>query len=540
MGGKALFTHLSLQGLGHSDEDPEVTIDAVAPDLHAPDLHAPSLYARRGLIGLAAVIGAGVAQAAAADDAEAATVDPVLHLVRRATYGATPSLLSSVRSTGTRAWLDAQLRPSTVSDTAMNSLVARWPRLRWTIDQCRDNLGNGSWDVMFDLVDVSIARAAWSRRQLFETMVGFWSNHLNITCPSADVWDNRHLFDRDVIRKYALGKYSDMLVASARHPAMLRYLNNADSTKDSPNENYGRELLELHSVGVDGGYTERDMRSATLLLTGLSVNWRNGHYIYNAEDHHVGALKIMSYSSTNSTAAGGEAAALAYVKWLAHHPSTAKRIAHKLCVRFVADNPPAALVSRLAATYLRSDTAITPVLRQLFLSAEFAASAGKKTRTPYEDFIGSLRALGVQPDATGTEGVRALQWISSDIGQPPFGWPLPNGYPDVASAWASSATTLAKWNTHLTFASSGWPKPLRRPTPRSYFGAALPTTYGAAIDVLRAKLCLPAITSGQRSAICAFLGHRPGDALKPTDALFGWRLPSVLALLLDTPNYSIR
>jgi hypothetical protein len=209
-------------------------------------------------------------------------------------------------------------------------------------------------------------------------------------------------------------------------------------------------------------------------------------------------------------------------------------------VRFVSDTPPAALVARLARTYLAQDTAIVPVLRQLFLSAEFAASAGSKTRTPYEDFIGSIRALGVRPDAKGTDGVRALQWMSSDIGQAPFGWPLPNGYPDVASAWSSSATTLAKWNAHLTFASTGWPSQLQRPTPRSYFGATLPTTYGAAIDVLRAKLCLPAISSAQRAAICAFLGHVPGDALKPTDALFGWRLPSVLALLLDTPHYSVR
>jgi hypothetical protein len=130
--------------------------------------------------------------------------------------------------------------------------------------------------------------------------------------------------------------------------------------------------------------------------------------------------------------------------------------------------------------------------------------------------------------------------MSAEVGQPPFGWPLPNGYPDVAAAWSSSATTLARWNAHLTFAGHGWPKPLRRPQPASYFGATLPTTYGAAIDVLRGSLCLPPITSTQRAAICRFLDHAPTDTLKPTDALFGWRLPSVLALLLDTPHYSVR
>jgi uncharacterized protein (DUF1800 family) len=468
------------------------------------------------------------------------TTDPVLHLLRRATFGPTPSLVSAVHKAGAGAWLAAQLTPRTVVDSAATTLAARWPRLGWSIEQCRSNLAIGAWDVMFDLVDSSIARAVWSNRQLFEVMVGFWSNHLHITCPSADVWDNRHLFDRDVIRRHALGRFSDMLEASARHPAMLRYLNNADSTKDNPNENYGRELLELHTVGVDAGYTETDMRHSTLLLTGLSVDWRNGHYVYNASDHYVGALRVMSYTSPNATAAGGEAAALAYVRWLAHHPATARRLAEKLCVRFVADAPPRALVTRLAAVYLANGTAIVPVLRALFASPEFAAAAGHKVRTPYEDFVASLRVLGIQPDVSGTAGIRALQWLANDVGQPPFGWPLPNGYPDVATAWSSAATTLARWNAHLTFAGSGWPTQLRRRDVAWWFGSRPPTTYGAAVDVLRAKLCLPPLSPAQRTAVCTFLGHAPTGALRPGDALFGWRLSSALALLLDTPHHSVR
>ena len=113
---------------------------------------------------------------------------------------------------------------------------------------------------MFDLCDAHIARACWSNRQVLEVMVDFWSNHLNVTCPSSDVWGTRHLYDANVIRKHALGRYSDMLVASARHPAMLAYLDNASSEKDAPNENYARELLELHTVGVGAGYTEAMVR----------------------------------------------------------------------------------------------------------------------------------------------------------------------------------------------------------------------------------------------------------------------------------------
>ena len=147
-------------------------------------------------------------------------------------------------------------------------MLKHFPRLKWTILQVWDaefradndplRLDNFSWEVMQDLLYSTIGRALWSKRQLFEVMADFWSNHLNVTCPG-DTWDSRHLYDSQVIRKYAFGKYKDMLLASAKHPAMLLYLNNEESTKQHPNENYGRELLELHTVGVDGGYDENDI-----------------------------------------------------------------------------------------------------------------------------------------------------------------------------------------------------------------------------------------------------------------------------------------
>ncbi len=138
---------------------------------------------------------------------------------------------------------------------------------------------------MQDTVALHLGRAMVSNRQLLEVMVDFWANHLNITCPSGDVWDTRHRYQIDVLRKHALGNFESMLVASAVHPAMLVYLNNAQSTGQNPNENYARELLELHTVGVDGGYTERDVQRSALLLTGWSVEQSktrfdpNRHYV---------------------------------------------------------------------------------------------------------------------------------------------------------------------------------------------------------------------------------------------------------------------
>ena len=150
---------------------------------------------------------------------------------------------------------------------------------------------------MNDVLLSTVARALWSKRQVFEVMVDFWSNHLNVTCPSDGVWDNRHLYDRDVIRKHALGSFKDMLVASAKHPSMLVYLNQAESTKDAPNENYGREVLELHTVGVDAGYDENDIYNSAKILTGLTLanlqppfsdanpEWTRQEYFYDWSIH---------------------------------------------------------------------------------------------------------------------------------------------------------------------------------------------------------------------------------------------------------------
>jgi uncharacterized protein (DUF1800 family) len=286
--------------------------------------------------------------------------DPDLHLLRRATYGPTPELAAEVRRTGMTAWLDAQLHPLTaVADPAMDTLARRYPRQSLAVWQARDQLApDDRWALMEEAVDLHIARATWSRRQLLEVLADFWSNHLNVTCPSSDVWDSRHLYARDVIRKHALGTFSDMLVASARHPAMLAYLDNATSSKKAPNENHGRELLELHTVGVDGGYTEKDVRSSALILTGLSVDSDSGEYEYKPIRHYVGPVTVMGFSHANSSALAGEAVAVAYLRYLARHPATARRIARKLAVRFVSDAPPETLVSRLAAGTRRAWSAV--------------------------------------------------------------------------------------------------------------------------------------------------------------------------------------
>jgi uncharacterized protein (DUF1800 family) len=470
-----------------------------------------------------------------------------LHLLRRATYGPTPASIIQVTRLGRRAWLDRQLAPATIADPAMDLLMQRFPELNWSISKVLTEYAEkvGTWDVMLQLSRATVARAIWSERQLFEVMVEFWSNHLNVTNPSSDVWDSRAHYDRTVIRKHALGSFDDLLVAATQHPAMQHYLDNASSTKEHPNENHGRELLELHTVGVHAGYTESDVRNSARILTGLTVDDHSGGALYLPDRHYLGPVRVLGFSHPNSTAAGGQEVAVAYLRWLARQPATAASIARKLAVRFVCDTPPAALVAALAATYLAHDTAIVPVLRQLFGSAEFAAAAGQKVRRPYEDLVATVRVLGLKPDLKGTVGIEALHWTLIDMGHGPLAWSPPNGYPDVAPAWQSAAGTLARWNAHLSIAAGWWPKTLTGPALTTMVPKQRPATYGALLDVLSTRLLQRSLPARQKTAICRFLSDEwttitPTAALPKDSIALGWRLPFVVALLLDSPQHAIR
>jgi hypothetical protein len=478
--------------------------------------------------------------------ADAAT----LHLLRRASYGPTPALIAEAAHLGRSAWLERQLSPSTIPDPAMDSLLKRFPELNWSIAKVLDHFDrSGTWDVMEQLSQATVARAIWSERQLLELMVEFWSNHLNVTNPSSDVWDSRAHYDRNVIRRHALGSFDDLLVAASLHPSMQHYLDNASSSKWAPNENFGRELLELHTVGAATLYSSADpeanVRNSARILTGLGVDDASGAAVYRPDWHYVGPVQVLGFSHPNATADGGKDVAVAYLRYLARHPSTAASIARKLAVRFVSDDPPASLVKALTATYRQHDAAIVPVLRQLFHSKEFAAAAGRKVRRPYEDLVATVRVLGLLPDAKGIDGIQALTWMLTDLGQVPLAWSPPNGYPDVAPAWQSAAGTLARWNAHLSLAGRWWPNTLTGPALTAMLPKKLPATHGELIDVLAERLLQRTVPAAQKMAICTFLTEgwkqiTPSAPLTKDSDIVGWRLPYVVALLLDSPLHSLR
>ncbi|MGI5242773.1 DUF1800 domain-containing protein [Dactylosporangium sp. CA-139066] len=468
--------------------------------------------------------------------------DPVLHLLRRATYGPTPESESELRKLGAAAWLERQLNPASIDDAACDAVLSKYTLIQKDIAGVRalvqgGALKSGAWDVMQQLGTAAVARAAWSRRQLFELMVDFWSNHLNVTCPSGEVWDSRGAYDA-IVRRFALGRFADLLKASMTAPAMLSYLDNRSSTKAKPNENYARELMELHTVGLV--YTENDVRDAARLLTGLTVDGKTGLYRFDANQHATGPVTILGWRHDNATAGGGEAAALAFADMLAAHPATAERIARKLCVRFVSDDPPAALVSRLSQVYLQQNTAIVPVLRALFTSAEFAAANGAKLRTPLEDLAATVRVLGIGPSADMT-AVRGLYNYLADMGHAPLRWAPPNGYPDVAAAWAAPSGLLIRWNAHLNLAAGWYPKQLTRPVSTlAYLVPSLPATHGALVDQLATRLVGQPLAPAHAAAVLSFLGKTAASPLKATDPAITGRLPHVVALMLDSPYFLYR
>jgi uncharacterized protein (DUF1800 family) len=517
-------------------------------DVRAPASPA-NVVSRRSLLrtsalGALAVGAGGIPSIVAAEPATAAprfvSNDPDLHLLRRATWGVTPASLARIRKLGRSRWLEEQLEPDSIDDRACEDLIAeRFPRLDWTIRRAHDTLEFG-WDLMFDLGVSTIARACWSERQLLEVMVDLWSNHLNVTNPSDSVWDSRHDYDRVVIRKHALGRFANMLRASATHPAMMTYLNNAESTKDLPNENYGRELLELHSVGVDGGYDEHDMRESTLVMTGFGYDWETGEFAYHDWAHHTGHVHVMGWSSPNRSAKGGYDVGLDYVDYLAHHPSTAVHIATKLVRRFVGDDPSPALVDRLAETYLDRGTAIVPVLRQLFRSKEFERSIGEKIRRPLQDQVATVRALGIQPDRSGNDGMYGLYWMQSGLGDAPMAWSQPDGYADDADSWRSAGGSIARWNMHMSLAAHWWPDKLVLPPLRDLLPRKLPSTHGKLVDALGKRLVSRALSNEHRDAVLGFVGRSAGDPLHEEDEAVGWRLPYLVALILDSPYHEVR
>ena len=399
-----------------------------------------------------------------------ATIDETSHVLNRLTFGARPGDYARVAAIGVQRFIEEQLAPETIDDWLCTRVIRHEfdelsePESR--IFRRKEKKGDGLHRLfpslqgarvgelyefeekvlLNDLTRATLLRAILSRRQLFEVMVNFWTDHFNIDPSKGECKWLKAADDRDVIRAHALGNFRDMVRASAVSPAMLWYLdgrvNRRKDPADKPNENYARELMELHTLGVHGGYSQDDVMEVARCLTGWTVRDRKkffkGRVEFHAAEHDNGAKRVLG---TEIPAGLGAADLDRVLEIVALHPSTAKYLGWKLCRRFIADEPPPAAVAAVSQAFLDSRGDITRTLRALFATAAFSEqkSRGAKFKRPLHFVVSALRATNAHTDASAPLVDYLLR-----LGQAPFRYPTPDGYPEEATHWQS--TLLWRWN----------------------------------------------------------------------------------------------
>ncbi|MBB6049880.1 DUF1800 domain-containing protein [Armatimonas rosea] len=445
----------------------------------------------------------------------------IVHVLNRLGFGPRPGDLERVKAQGLSAYIQQQLHPETLPDTTVEAKAATFdglaipPRtldrleaqsrqkgkaLRKQLQRKATEAGQESSkkalrqqltekqrqeleqaaqakkqvaEATQQVVANKFLRAIESEKQLQEVLVDFWSNHFNID--ASKVRTAKIADEQRVIRPHVLGKFSELLNASAHSAAMMLYLDNDQSTAATPakgkaktkkkpgglNENYAREVMELHTLGVDGGYTQKDVTELARCLTGWGVEKGKYSSVFAYHDN-LHDKKPKEVLGLRLPAGGGQEDGQAVLDLLARHPSTMRHISTQLCQRFVADNPPASLVEKCVATWKRTDGDIREILTTIFTSPEFnSASAFKsKVKSPFEYVVSAARALGASyevgpkpQESFGKKTPTGKETLTSGqvalLGQPLFRYAFPTGYPEESSKWVSSGALIGRINFAL-------------------------------------------------------------------------------------------
>jgi uncharacterized protein (DUF1800 family) len=469
--------------------------------------------------------------AAAAAPAGAAGLPPpapTVYLVNRLTFGHQAADLARAAQLGWDGFIEEQLNPEQIDDSALDAALGAFPTLFMRPDRL---LSMDKQAVAGELVAATILRAIYSRRQLFELMVDFWTNHFNIFLhEKLDPW-LKTVDDRAVIRSHALGNFGDLLTASAASPAMLSFLDNASSTKAGPNENYAREMMELHTLGLAGGQTQQDVEAVARCFTGWTIEGaggQRGRFKFNPATHDDSAQTFLGQTIPAGLGIGQGLRVLATC---AGHPATAAHLATKLCVRFVSDTPSPALVAAAAATFTSTGGDIRQVMRTLLTSAEFRGAADQKLRRPFEVVVAAVRALDAR---LGDGGLAALAGTLRLMGQQPFDWQPPNGYPDANAAWASTSGVLSRWNLGLALGANALPGVT------ADLSAAPGSSAAQLADAFAKRVLARPLLPADRDKLIAYAaGSRPAQA-PLTAAQLKAKLPGLVALILDSPYFQWR
>jgi uncharacterized protein (DUF1800 family) len=418
--------------------------------------------------------------------------------------------------------------------------------------------------VLGELAEAKLLRAVYSNRQLDEVMTDFWFNHFNVFIGKGPDRYMVSAYERDVIRPHALGKFKDILAATAKSPAMLFYLDNWQSVgpnselalygpgrfagrhgrfprprpqaKNRPsglNENYAREIMELHTIGVDGGYTQKDVTELAKVLTGWTIEkpQLGGGFKFNERAHEPGNKYVLG----RKIGEHGEKEGEEMLDVLAHHPATAKFISRKLAMRFVSDNPPQSLVDRMAETFLKKDGDIREVLRTMFHSPEFwAADAYRaKMKTPFEFVASAARASGAD-----IQNALPLVGTLNRMGMPLYAMQPPTGYSMKAEAWVNSSALLNRMNFALQLASGKLPGTSL--DPQALIPGPAPADSQAALASLEQSILAGDVSSQTHAVMQKQLGDPQISQRRLDDADKKPNYGAIAGLIMGSPEFQRR
>jgi len=548
----------------------------------------------------AIAVGFGTLALAASPPQEKAPLtarEKAIHVLNRLGFGPRPGEVEKVLGMGVHSWIEQQLHPERIPDPIMQGKLRdlstlsmstadlfekferplREARRERQLQSGKDRSAKGgeAADLDFEkmrdqippekrprriieeLTASRLIAAAYSERQLNEVMVDFWMNHFNVF--AAKGLDRIFItsFERDAIRPKIWGRFEDLLMATAKSPAMLFYLDNAQSTADEANrphrrafaagrwallaemrgqqrkagglnENYARELMELHTLGVDGGYTQKDVTELARVLTGWSIDRRGGQpgaFVFRPAVHDVGTKTVLG----NRFSGGGMEEGEEMIHFLARHPSTAHHIAFQLCQRLVADDPPKELVERVAKKFLATDGDLRQTVKAIVESPEFFDPQfyRAKVKSPFEYVVSAVRAVGGD-----TDGRMPIVRAIAQMGEPLYLCQPPTGYSDVASAWVNTGALVARLNFALALAANRMPgteidlarlvKPEEAADPKK------------SVEALSRALTGGELTPDTRQTIEKRLENRTVSADDPSA---NTQLPLVAGLILGSPEF---
>jgi len=366
---------------------------------------------------------------------------PSVRLLNRVAYGPRAGDADRIAKIGISAYVAEQLTPEALEEETV--LIVR---LRSLNDLLEPDTGilfdEDDRQVVAALRQAALLRAVYSRRQLQERMVEFWTDHFNIYAFKGQGPQLKVIDDQETIRRYALSSFRELLGASARSAAMLGYLDNTANRKGIPNENYARELMELHTLGVHGGYSQSDVKEVARCFTGWTSekHWHRGRFLFDSDAHDDGPKQVLH---TAIPSGGGVRDGELVLDLLASHPATAQHIAQKLCCHFLGQDSEE-WKSRLAEVYMRTGGNIKAMLQPLLTSQAMVHSSPIFKR-PLDFAVSALRALNVD-----TDGGSGVQEHLEKMGQSLYAWPMPDGYPEGARFW--TAAMIPRWNFALAVA----------------------------------------------------------------------------------------